>query len=102
MAGNAKTAGCPTCGPTCRGCPDCQGISLDEDTNAALCAPVHRGAGLTNAELALCAKLGECWNDFMTLGPVAGECAEAASAIHAVQRIVMARAARRAHPEVFR
>lgn len=33
---------CPTLGPTCRGCPDCQGIPYDAETAAWAQAEVER------------------------------------------------------------
>lgn len=54
---------------------------------------------MTEAELNACRLLGEAWNAMLACG-IANS--EAAAHIHALQHAVMAQAARRMHPEIFR
>ena len=58
--------------------------------------------GLTAAELEITGQLGECFNQFRGLAEQhLWDTREFMHAIHAAQDIVMSRAARRAHPDVF-
>lgn len=59
--------------------------------------------GLTHEELALLDRTAEFWNAFVTL-PNAHEHdrAEMAADIHRIQLRIMARAAQRLHPGIFR
>ena len=58
---------------------------------------------LTDAELAIVRKLGSVWNDFLALRNRSPEASvEFCHGVHGLQHAVMARAAQRAHPEVFR
>ena len=57
---------------------------------------------LTEVELALCEELGDWFNAFVRLPREhPSDTAEAVFHIHALQTIVMARGARRNHPDVF-
>jgi hypothetical protein len=57
---------------------------------------------LMSAEIALIGKLDDCWSDFVKL-PIdkRGEQTVMLAGIHQLQRLIMARLARRIHPEVF-
>lgn len=57
---------------------------------------------MTQEELDLCNKLGECFNDFIALPRQHSmETAEFCDAVHRLQTLVMARVAQRIHPESF-
>jgi|TARA_Y100000034_G_C6704907_1_gene311096 hypothetical protein len=65
-------------------------------------APGIYGQGLTDDELEITSQLGECFNMLRALPEQhPWDIREFMHAIHAAQDIVMARAARRAHPEAF-
>jgi hypothetical protein len=58
---------------------------------------------LTEQELELTEKLGECWNLFLkTEDTHESEKIDFMNAIHKAQQIVMARSAVRCHPEMFK
>lgn len=60
-------------------------------------------AKLTDDELALLGRLADVWNGFLALpSRQSDETGAFWTGIHDLQRIVMARLARRTHPEFFR
>lgn len=57
---------------------------------------------LVPEEIALCEKLGDCWNDFAALEKMhPADPTEFTAHIHALQNMIIARAAIRAFPDVF-
>jgi hypothetical protein len=64
-----------------------------------------KASKLTDAEIALTRKLGDCMNEYasLPLSEVGAEddLREFAQAIHVCQRAVMCRLAHRVHPQVF-
>jgi len=58
--------------------------------------------GLTPEEIAVIEKAGELYNDFVKLEVMhTADCSEITALIHAIQNMIMARAAVRAHPDIF-